>query len=131
MFYANIYHSFLSVSSTVLAHCSTYGVVIAIFCWIGIGKGLRTVFMALVIPSYIPLDRLPGATGLHLLFSGIFYMLSGPIVGVIKDAFSYPITLHCLNVTTLLTVISWTTEGCIRRRQERKYNEECLNDNKQ
>jgi len=50
-------------------------------CWIGLNKGLRTVFMALVIPSYIPLDRLPAATGLQLMFSGIFYLVMGPVVG--------------------------------------------------
>lgn len=103
-----------------LSFCSTYGVAIAVFCFIGIGKGLRTVFMALVIPSHVPLDRLPGATGLHLLFSGMFYMLAGPIVGVIKDTFNYPVTLHYLNVFTYLTVISWTLEGVYRRRRERK-----------
>lgn len=74
--------------------------------------------MALVIPSHVPLDRLPGATGLHLLFSGIFYMLAGPIVGVIKDTFNYPVTLHYLNIFTYLTVISWTLEGFYRRRRE-------------
>lgn len=108
------------VSLSVLSFCSTYGVAIAVFCFIGIGKGLRTVFMALVIPSHVPLDRLPGATGLHLLFSGMFYMLAGPIVGVIKDTFNYPVTLHYLNVFTYLTVISWTLEGVYRRRTERK-----------
>lgn len=108
----------LPFPSSVLTVCSSYAVTIPIFCFIGIGKGLRTVFMALVIPSHVPLDRLPGATGLHLLFSGIFYMLAGPIVGVIKDTFNYPVTLHYLNIFTYLTVISWTLEGFYRRRRE-------------
>lgn len=51
-------------------------------CWIGLNKGLRTVFMALVIPSYVPLDRLPAASGLQLLFAGIFYFIMGPIIGI-------------------------------------------------
>jgi hypothetical protein len=37
--------------------------------------------MALCIPSHVPLDRLPSATGLHLLFSGMFYIFMGPVVG--------------------------------------------------
>lgn len=53
----------------------------AAFCWIGLGKGLRTVFMALVIPSHVPLHRLPAASGLQLLFAGIFYFVMGPVVG--------------------------------------------------
>lgn len=59
----------------------SYTAILIIFCWIGIGKGLRTVFMALVIPSYVPLNRLPGASGLQLLFAGIFYFVMGPLVG--------------------------------------------------
>ena len=77
-----------------------------VFCFIGIGKGLRTVFMALVIPSHVPLDRLPGATGLHLLFAGTFYMVSGPVVGLIKDTFNYTVTMHYLNIFTYLIPIS-------------------------
>ncbi|GBP96433.1 hypothetical protein EVAR_99094_1 [Eumeta japonica] len=33
---------------------------------IGFGKGFRTVFMALVIPTHVPLHKLPGATGIQL-----------------------------------------------------------------
>lgn len=55
--------------------------VLAVACWIGFNKGLRTVFMALAIPSHVPLDRLPGATGIQLLFSGVFYLLMGPLIG--------------------------------------------------
>lgn len=59
----------------------SYEAVIAASCWIGLNKGLRTVFMALVLPSYVPLDRLPAATGLQLLFAGIFYFVVGPLIG--------------------------------------------------
>ena len=48
---------------------------------IGFGKGLRTVFMALVIPTYVPLEKLPGATGIQLLTAGIVYLTLGPVVG--------------------------------------------------
>lgn len=65
----------------VIAHFHSYPAIIAASCWIGLNKGLRTVFMALVIPSYIPLSRLPGATGLQLLFAGIFYFVMGPVIG--------------------------------------------------
>lgn len=64
-------------------------------CWIGLNKGLRTVFMALVIPSYIQLDRLPAATGLQLLFAGIFYFVAGPLVGSVAQITYYlPLYLH-------------------------------------
>lgn len=64
-----------------IAHFQSYPSILAASCWIGLNKGLRTVFMALVIPSYIPLNRLPGATGLQLLFAGIFYFFMGPVIG--------------------------------------------------
>lgn len=66
---------------SVLAHFHTYGIALIIAAWIGFNKGLRTVFMALCIPSHVSLDRLPSATGLHLLFSGLFYIFMGPVVG--------------------------------------------------
>lgn len=101
-----------------LAHFNAYPIAIATFCWIGVGKGLRTVFMALVIPSYVPLDRLPGATGLHLLFSGLFYLFVGPVVGKIRDASNYTVTLHALNVTTCITIVSWTVENYLSKRRK-------------
>ncbi|XP_039446150.1 uncharacterized protein LOC120425607 [Culex pipiens pallens] len=94
----------------VLAHFHSYSVVLAVACWIGFNKGLRTVFMALAIPSHVPLDRLPGATGIQLLFSGVFYLLMGPLIGFIRDRTNYTVTLHCLNVATYLTALSWGLE---------------------
>lgn len=44
-------------------------------------KGLRTIFSVLIIPGYVPLDKLPGATGIQLLFSGMFYIFIGPLIG--------------------------------------------------
>lgn len=61
----------------------SYVAILCAFCWIGLGKGLRTVFMALVIPSYVPLHRLPAASGLQLIFAGIFYFFAGPFVGML------------------------------------------------
>lgn len=56
----------------VITFYRSYTAILAAFCWIGVGKGLRTVFMALVIPSYVPLHRLPAASGLQLVFAGLF-----------------------------------------------------------
>lgn len=61
----------------------------AVAFWIGFNKGLRTVFMALAIPSHVPLERLPGATGIQLLFSGLFYLFMGPVIGEYGFPFSF------------------------------------------
>uniref|UniRef100_A0A182PPC3 Major facilitator superfamily (MFS) profile domain-containing protein n=1 Tax=Anopheles epiroticus TaxID=199890 RepID=A0A182PPC3_9DIPT len=79
----------MALGRVVLAHFHSYGVVLVIACWIGFNKGLRTVFMALAIPSHVPLDRLPGATGIHLLFAGFFYLIVGPVVGKFSQTSSW------------------------------------------
>ncbi|XP_035775395.1 uncharacterized protein LOC118457713 [Anopheles albimanus] len=100
----------MALGRIVLAHFHSYPVVLAVACWIGFNKGLRTVFMALAIPSHVPLDRLPGATGIHLLFAGIFYLLAGPLVGFVRDSTDYATTLHFLNLATYTMAISWCVE---------------------
>lgn len=78
----------------------------------GTGKAMRTIFMALVIPTHVPLSRLPAASGLQLVTSGIVFVCVGPIVGWLRDSLGdYAITLHCLNIFTYLTIISWSLEA--------------------
>lgn len=123
-----------------IAHFHSYPAVLAASVWIGLNKGLRTVFMALVIPSHVPLHRLPGATGLQLLFAGMFYFTVGPVIGRtydfffihyilnryktitgwIRDATNYTVTLHCLNIATFTTAICWGLEKVITDRRNRK-----------
>lgn len=100
----------MALGRVVLAHFHSYPVVMAVAFWIGFNKGLRTVFMALAIPSHVPLERLPGATGIQLLFSGLFYLFMGPVIGFIRDRTNYTITLHCLNLATYIMAISWAVE---------------------
>ena len=77
--------------------------------------------MALVIPSHVPLSRLPAASGLQLVTSGIVFMCVGPIVGWFRDSLGdYAVTLHCLNIFTYLTIISWTIEAYYTKHCKRK-----------
>jgi hypothetical protein len=111
----------------VLAHFHSYRIALCVALWIGFNKGLRTVFMALCIPSHVPIDKLPGASGLHLLFSGLFYIFMGPAVGYIRDNSNYTFTLHCLNVTTFTVTILWTLEKIIKVRREKRERLEKVN----
>lgn len=52
----------------------------------GMSKGMRAVFMPLVIPNYVPLGKLPSAHGLQNLLHGLLLVLLGPLVG------KFPIT---------------------------------------
>ncbi|XP_017765310.1 PREDICTED: uncharacterized protein LOC108554513 isoform X1 [Eufriesea mexicana] len=115
----------MAVGRIVLAHVQDFSVTLAIAILIGAGKALRTIFMALVIPTHVPLSRLPGATGIQLLTSGIVALALGPLVGWIRDTTSdYAVMLHCLNIFTYLTVISWTIEICFMKWKSKKIAQE-------
>lgn len=64
-----------------MVHFQNYPVALVVAVIIGAGKALRTIFMALVIPSHVPIEKLPAASGLQLAFCGISYVILGPIVG--------------------------------------------------
>ncbi|CAD7089844.1 unnamed protein product [Hermetia illucens] len=104
----------------VIAHFHSLQMILIAGAWIGMCKALRTVFLALIIPGYVPLNRLPAASGLQLLVSGMFTLMAGPLVGVIRDKTNYVFTLHCLNVLTFTTVICWTVGAIINRRKRNK-----------
>lgn len=111
----------MAMGRFVLAYIQNYIVILFLAIWIGIGKAFKTVFMALVIPSHVPLKRLPAASGLQLLVSGCIYLILGPLVGWIRDQTgNYDLALQCLNIFTSVTVISWLTESWITKRRQKK-----------
>uniref|UniRef100_A0A1A9W686 Major facilitator superfamily (MFS) profile domain-containing protein n=1 Tax=Glossina brevipalpis TaxID=37001 RepID=A0A1A9W686_9MUSC len=105
----------MATGRTVIAFIHSFPVIITTFAIMGIFKGVRTIFWPLIIPSCVPLKRLPAASGLQLLISGIFTLIAGPFVGLIRDRYNYAITLHCLNVMTFGASLLWTIEGLVRR----------------
>lgn len=58
---------------------------------LGVAKGFRTVFMSLLIPSYVPIEKLASASGFQMVANGVINMIGGPILG--------EYTLLCLNRT--------------------------------
>ncbi|XP_044728016.1 uncharacterized protein LOC123291701 isoform X2 [Chrysoperla carnea] len=99
----------------------SYLISLPIAALIGFGKGLRTIFMALAIPSHVPLTRLPAATGLQLLAGGCMSLILGPVVGWIRDSTEdYTLTLHLINVFVFATTASWTIEKLIMRHRNKK-----------
>lgn len=71
----------ISIGRIIVTITDSYHVVLAVFVLIGFGKGFRTIFSPLIIPSYVPLNRLPAASGLQLIFNSIFSFAFGPILG--------------------------------------------------
>ncbi|XP_047347862.1 uncharacterized protein LOC124948380 isoform X2 [Vespa velutina] len=84
---------------------------------LGIAKGIRSVYMSLVIPSYVPINRLPYASAIQMTVNGFIMISAGPCLGIIRDAMgSYTPCIVIINSMTALTVTLWLTELIILRR---------------
>ncbi|XP_071452608.1 monocarboxylate transporter 7-like isoform X1 [Hetaerina americana] len=111
----------LSTGRIGMAHLSGFKTLIAVTLWLGFGKGLRTVYMALVMPSYVPLHRLPTASGLQMMANGVIFICVGPLFGYLRDnSDSYTTSLHCINILTFGMVVLWTVEFFVERSCTRK-----------
>lgn len=56
---------------------------------LGVGKGIRSVYMSIVVPSYIPLERLASASAIQLFVNGLVMMVIGPILGIYIPIFHF------------------------------------------
>ncbi|KAK9303445.1 hypothetical protein QLX08_004854 [Tetragonisca angustula] len=91
---------------------STYMVVIGVALIIGIAKGTKAVFQTLIIPDYVPLDRLPAAYGMQMVCNGILSIVIGPLIGFAHDqTTSYVAALHFTSILSLCCVVSWYIGG--------------------
>lgn len=79
----------IALGRTVVACTRSYHLILGSFVWIGLCKGIRTIFWPLIIPGYVPLNRLPAASGLQLLISGLFTLIGGPFVGELVLLFTF------------------------------------------
>ncbi|XP_026276324.1 uncharacterized protein LOC113205080 [Frankliniella occidentalis] len=118
----------LIATRTVLIFCYSYESLIGVMLALGVAKGLRTVYWVLVIPDYVPIERLPSASGLQSVTNGLIFMALGPLVGLIRDRFgSYNYVIITVNCMTALTITMWSTEFAIlavlRRRKGRTAKE--------
>ncbi|KAL7743832.1 hypothetical protein ACLKA6_000239 [Drosophila palustris] len=109
----------IAIGRTIVASTRSYGVILSCFMWIGLCKGVRTIFWPLIIPGYVPLNRLPGASGLQLLISGLFTLFCGPFVGLVRDRYNYSVALHCLDALSFIAAASWSLEALIRRHRRK------------
>uniref|UniRef100_A0A1B6GLB3 Major facilitator superfamily (MFS) profile domain-containing protein n=1 Tax=Cuerna arida TaxID=1464854 RepID=A0A1B6GLB3_9HEMI len=94
--------------------------VMVVVAFFGACKGVRAVFMPLVIPNYVPLDKLPSAQGLQNIMHGLFLMMLGPLIGYLRDRTgNYILCIHVMNSLTALTIILWALEFVYMRRQKK------------
>ncbi|XP_053950584.1 uncharacterized protein LOC128858383 isoform X1 [Anastrepha ludens] len=105
----------ISLGRLLITITDSYYVTLGLFVLIGFGRGFRTIFSSLIIPTYVPLKRLPAASGLQLVCNTLFSLSFGPLLGVITDATSYTMTIHFLNLLTSLALLMWLLEYLVRR----------------
>ncbi|XP_039278691.1 monocarboxylate transporter 2 [Nilaparvata lugens] len=92
-----------------------------VFIALGIGRGFRALYRALVVPNHVPIEKLASASGLQTALNGVFLITFGPVLGYIKDVMkSYSWYLTVLNILAALTVVLWLCEILIRICKHRK-----------
>nr|XP_012228858.1 PREDICTED: uncharacterized protein LOC105675931 [Linepithema humile] len=86
--------------------------VIGVSLIVGLAKGTRAVFQALIIPDYVPLERLPAASGIQMVCNGVLSISVGPIIGLVRDSTdSYVGALYFTSFLSLCCVFLWTISG--------------------
>nr|CAD7399969.1 unnamed protein product [Timema poppensis] len=101
----------LIASRTTLIFFTAFESVLIVGIALGIAKGVRTVYMSLVIPNYVPIERLASASGLQMVANGIIFMMFGPFIGFIRDVSgSYNLAIVAINSLTAITATMWLTE---------------------
>lgn len=128
--------------STAMTLAKDYMSMLIVCALLVIAKGIRSVYMCIVIPSYIPLERLASASAIQLFGNGIVMLCIGPVLGlsptminpkrnkcdsfdsisgVIKDiSGSYVGCVHFLNACTLITISMYLIELVYLRLRNKK-----------
>ncbi|KAJ6640366.1 hypothetical protein Bhyg_13116 [Pseudolycoriella hygida] len=102
---------FLTVIRMAFLWVSSYSGMLLVMILLGVARGIRTVYMNVIIPDHVPIERLASASGLQMVANGIFLLLFGSIIGVMRDmSGTYTSCIIFINVVTLLTLLMWTVE---------------------
>ncbi|KAJ0179466.1 hypothetical protein K1T71_005178 [Dendrolimus kikuchii] len=110
---------------TIMLFTTSFTGMIFVALALGISKSVRTVYMNIVIPSYVPIERLAFASGIQMFFNGITIFTLGSILGRIRDSSgSYVIPIVVINIVTFITVVLWSAEFLYFRLKEGKSTEQ-------
>uniref|UniRef100_T1GSU2 Major facilitator superfamily (MFS) profile domain-containing protein n=1 Tax=Megaselia scalaris TaxID=36166 RepID=T1GSU2_MEGSC len=109
---------------TLVALSSDQNLILGAYVCIGVFKGIRTVFLPLIIPSYVDLKRLPAANGLSYLCNGLFSLICGPFLGKLKDVTGYRVTIHIMNSLGILALGIWLIDEMLCGRRKRTSEDE-------
>ncbi|XP_029173669.1 uncharacterized protein LOC114942459 [Nylanderia fulva] len=91
---------------------NSYVTVIGVSLIVGLSKGTKAVFQALIIPDYVPLEKLPSASGIQMVCNGILSISVGPLLGLVHDLTnSYVGALYFTSLLSLSCVFLWFISG--------------------
>ncbi|XP_063229803.1 monocarboxylate transporter 13-like [Bacillus rossius redtenbacheri] len=101
----------LIASRTTVLFFTTFFSLMLVSVALGVAKGVRTVYMSLVIPSYVPLEKLASASGMQMVVNAVFSITCGPFIGYVRDASgSYNACIIVINILTFITMVMWGSE---------------------
>lgn len=103
------------VTRTGLLACRSYEAVLAAMVLIGASRGINVVFLQILIPDNVPIQRLAAVQGLYLLVCGVVFTAAGPVIGCLLGwTGDYGVILLVLLATNALTLVMWTAEYAVR-----------------
>ncbi|XP_014300341.1 uncharacterized protein LOC103570490 [Microplitis demolitor] len=115
----------LIVSRSIITFSSDFSAIILMAIGIGFAKGSRSVFMSLVVPSYVPIERLAHATGIQIFVNGVIIGALSPVLGIIREAKgNYVLCIILINMMSAVTIVMWSTEMFISHRRAKGKNKE-------
>ncbi|KRT81779.1 membrane transporter [Oryctes borbonicus] len=113
----------LILSRSSLLCFEAYYALLACAFFLGIAKGFRTVYWSLVIPDYVPIERLAAAAGMQSTFNSIFMWVGGSFLGFIRDVLgSFKYCIIVINAVTFITIVMWIPELAYRKWRLRREN---------
>nr|CAD7403434.1 unnamed protein product [Timema poppensis] len=68
-------------SRSVILFRTEFHAMMAVGLFLGMGKGVRTVYMNLVVPTYVPMDKIASALAFQNLGIGVITLLISPLIG--------------------------------------------------
>lgn len=69
-------------SDTALIFVKNFTTLLVTSAFLGVAKGIRSVYMVLVVPSYVSIQKLPSASAIQMVTNGIILTCAGPFLGI-------------------------------------------------
>ncbi|XP_066141065.1 uncharacterized protein [Euwallacea fornicatus] len=113
--------AFIIAARFALMYIATYPTILLIAFVLGCFKGLRVVYMSLIIPSYVPQERLASASAIQIISNSIMSLIGGHAIGVTRTKTgSYIYCVLLLNFLNALPILMWTADILFKKCHRKK-----------